>query len=237
MEQIPTPTPHASQAGWSKAGSAWTTPNGVATTAAITTATARRSTPPGPEMRCPSTTYRTKPTQLAAAQARPAGLPARLTWVSRATPAADERQRHGVASRACAVRREGDHPEELDAGDRGERAAVEGQVERRVHAGQDHAEGDHDAPVGGGRRSQHRPRAAPDCEHDGGRGEPEPGDPERVDVDEQQDRERRAQVVEAGAEHHGAQGRRLARSGRVAGETGSETSMDMCPSSKACDPI
>ena len=42
---------------------------------------------------------------------------------------------------------------------------------------------------------------------DGGRGEPQPGDPSGVDVGEEQDRERRAEVVERRAEHDGAEGR------------------------------
>ena len=88
--------------------------------------------------------------------------------------------------------------------------------------------------------AQDGPGATPDREDDGRGGEPQPGDAERVDVDEEQDREGRAEVVERRAEQDGAErgGRDAApvlREGRVV--TGSETVLDTTPSSEADRPI
>jgi hypothetical protein len=105
-----------------------------------------------------------------------------------------------VAPAAHAVRRQGHHAEELDAGDRRQWRPVECEVERRVHRGEGEPEGDRRTPLGGRGPDEHVPRATPHGQDDRGRGEPQPGDAEGPDVDEQQDRERGTEVVEPGAE-------------------------------------
>ncbi len=98
VEDTPTPTAHSSQSGCANTVSAGPIPNGSATTAPITTATASRSTPSGAPSGCsravvvatrwPSVTYSTNPTPFTTAQKSPAALPSRLTRVSSAIPAA-----------------------------------------------------------------------------------------------------------------------------------------------------
>ena len=107
-----------------------------------------------------------------------------------------ERKRDQVARGAGAGRGEHDRAEELDRADRGERQPVDGQVEQRVHGGEHGAEREqHPPPVRRG-VAKHPPRSAPEREHHGRGGDPQPGHAEHLDVREQQHRQRRAEVVE-----------------------------------------
>jgi hypothetical protein len=124
----------------------------------------------------------------------------------RRDPGARQRQRGRVAARPGAERRERDQSEELDAGHGRQRGPIERQVERRVHQGEHGTESEHEHLLARRCRAQDAPRATPDREHDCRGGQPEPRDAEGADVHEQQDGERRAEVVERRAQEHGREG-------------------------------
>ena len=102
--------------------------------------------------------------------------------------------------RASAQRRERDHGQELDRGDRAERQAVDGEVEAAVHERQ-HAAPGHEQPARlAVELRQHAPGPPPDGEDERGGGDAQPGHAEHVHPREQQHREGRAEVVEDGAD-------------------------------------
>ncbi|WP_240761126.1 hypothetical protein [Mycolicibacterium sp. CR10] len=85
--------------------------------------------------------------------------------------------------------------EELDGPDGRERETFHREVEQRVHRGQDETEREeHPALRPSGLRPQPA-RAAPQGKNDRRRDDPQPGDTERGHVDEEQDSQRRTQVV------------------------------------------
>ena len=102
-----------------------------------------------------------------------------------------------VAPRAHPERGEHDHRQELDRRDRGQRQPVDRRVEAAVHDRQHEAPGDHVAIA------QQVPGPPPGGEDQRGRGDPQPRHPEHVDAREQQHGERRAEVVEDGADDEG----------------------------------
>ena len=101
-----------------------------------------------------------------------------------------------VARRAGGDQRQRDRTDELDRGHRRERQAVDRDVEAGVHERKDRAErDDQQLPVAvEGRESP--PGPAPEGEDERRRGDSQPRDAEHVDPCEEQDRERRAEVVE-----------------------------------------
>ncbi len=110
----------------------------------------------------------------------------------------DERGR--VARPPSAKCGERDHRDELDRGDGPEREPVDRQVEAAIHRGEHAAPGEHEPPGLRSPRPDGPPGTPPSREHDRGRGDPQPGDPEDRDVREQQHGECRSKVVEHGAD-------------------------------------
>ena len=106
-----------------------------------------------------------------------------------------EHERRPVAPRPRAQGREDDHGQELDRGDRAQRQPVDREVEAAVHDREDRAQRDQQ------RVAQERPRPPPGREHHGRRRDPQPARAQRPDAREEQDRERRAEVVEHRAAH------------------------------------
>jgi hypothetical protein len=108
-------------------------------------------------------------------------------------------ERDTVPGRPHPDRREPDHRQELDRGHGTERQVVDGRVEAGVHGRQD-APHERDEPAGlrAGLR-QGAPGAPPDPQDERGAHDPKPGHPQRLDSGEEEDRERRPEVVEHGA--------------------------------------
>ncbi len=111
-------------------------------------------------------------------------------------------QREAVPPRPRPERRERDHRQELDRGDRAQREPVDREVEARVHRREDQSHRDHGAVP------EQPPRTPPDGEDDRGARDPEPRDTEWLDPGEEQDGERGPEVVEDGADDEEALGRR-----------------------------
>jgi hypothetical protein len=121
---------------------------------------------------------------------------------------------HGDGSHACRGERErssvapGPRPgggqdhsaAELDRAHRRQRQPVHGEVERRVHDGEHHAEGDQGPPAARAEFRYQPPRSPPGGEHRRRAGDAQPGDPEHADAGEQQHRQRRSEVMEDGAD-------------------------------------
>jgi hypothetical protein len=108
-------------------------------------------------------------------------------------PGHGEHQGANVARRTRAERGEHDDREELDRGDGAERQAVDGQVEAAVHHRQHHAPREQQPAA------QEAPGTPPGREDQRRRRDAQPGHAEGLDAGEQQDGERRAEVVEDGA--------------------------------------
>jgi len=113
----------------------------------------------------------------------------------RRDPADRQRQRQQVAAGPGASRGQDDGAEKLDRADRGQRQPVHRQVEQRVHRRQHDAEPEQHPPLGRAEPGDHPPRAPPHRKDHGRARDPQPGDPEHADVDEQQHRQRRAEIV------------------------------------------
>jgi hypothetical protein len=111
-----------------------------------------------------------------------------------------EDEGRGVARGSCAGGGQDHGAEELDRADRGQRQPVHREVERRVHHGQHRAQGEQRAAAAPAQRPDASPWPPPEREHRGRAGYPQPGHPEHVQPGEQQHRQRRAQVVEDGAD-------------------------------------
>ena len=92
-----------------------------------------------------------------------------------------------------------DGAEELDGADGRQWQPVDGQVEQRIHGGQDGAQRQQDPALGNREDAEQPPGAAPEREDGSGGSDAQPGDAEHADVREQQDRERGTQVMEDGA--------------------------------------
>ncbi len=92
--------------------------------------------------------------------------------------------------------RQHDRADELDRGYGRERQAIDRDVEAGVHQCEDGPECEEQPLRLTVEQTQRVPRSAPDGQDDRCRGDPQPRDAENVDTDEQQDRERRAEVVE-----------------------------------------
>jgi Lrp/AsnC family leucine-responsive transcriptional regulator len=107
-----------------------------------------------------------------------------------------QHERGAVAQRARRDGGEHDHRQELDGGDGAQRQPVDRQVEAAVHHREDGSPGDdqHLRPPVDARPDA--PGPAPDREDERRRGDPQPGDAQRIDPDEQQHGERRPEVVE-----------------------------------------
>ena len=111
--------------------------------------------------------------------------------------AKDRREDCGeVSRRAGADHRQGDRPDELDRGNGRERQTVDRNVEAGVHDREDRAEREDQQLPLTVERPELAPGPAPEGEDERRRGDSQPRDAEHVDPCEEQDRERRAEVVE-----------------------------------------
>jgi hypothetical protein len=112
-----------------------------------------------------------------------------------------ESERHCVASRAHADRRQDDDGQKLDRGDRAERQPGDRLVEAAVHRREDRAPADQQPPSRAVQPAERAPRLAPQREHHRRRRDPQPCHAEHRHPREQQHGERRAEVVKDGARH------------------------------------
>ena len=133
---------------------------------------------------------------MANANAMPDGLGGELDVGEQVDAADGQDERRPVPPGARADRREGDHRQELDRGDRPEREPVDGDVEADVHHRQDRPHRDHEPPPGEIERRQRPPGPAPHREDQRRAGDAEPRDPERLHEGEEEDGEGRPEVVE-----------------------------------------
>ncbi len=106
-----------------------------------------------------------------------------------------------------------DHGEELDGRDRAQRECVDGDVEARVHHGEDDAERDDEVLRRAVHPGERAPRPAPEREHRRSADDSKPGDAEGLHAREEEHRERRSEVVEDGAADEVRLGRRPLREG------------------------
>jgi hypothetical protein len=120
-----------------------------------------------------------------------------------------EPERDAVAGAPRAERRERDDREELDRRHRAEWHAVDRRVEAAVHQRQHGTPAEQQAACLAAEPGPGAPRPAPQGEDHRRRGDPQPGHSEHVEPREQQYRERRAEVVEDGADDEVQLGSRL----------------------------
>ena len=128
-----------------------------------------------------------------------------------------QRQRGRVAPATDAKGREPDHGDELDCGDGAERQSVDRLVEADVHHGKHGAPGDQRPQPVAIDAGEQAPGTPPRREDQGGRRDPHPRDPEDVHAGEEQDGERRPQVMEDGADDEIEVWGRLAEPGAARG--------------------
>ena len=128
-------------------------------------------------------------------------------------------QGEGVAGRARPGRCERDNRQELDRRHRGEREPVDRHVEARVHDGQHGTQGKQQAAAAAVERGEAAPRPAPERVDRRRARDAKPRRAQRLDAGEEEDGERRAEVVEDGAadEERGGRGRSREAAG-TAGE-------------------
>jgi hypothetical protein len=129
----------------------------------------------------------------------PEGLAGQSHGGEREDPADGQGEGQEVSPRPRSRRGQHDRAEELDSADRRQWQPVDGQVEQRIHGGQDDAKLNQDQALGNREGAQEPPGAAPEREDRGRGGDAQPGDAEHADVREQQYRERGTQVMEDGA--------------------------------------
>ena len=203
---MPTPMPHSSQVGWANAGSAGSSPTGVAATAAISMASPSRSIPrigsePSAGSGDPVGEHDVQHEAEAVGEGEdePPRLPAEPHLDQARDAEHGQREGADVAAAPGAPGREHQGAEELEGADGRQRQPVAGEVEQRVHRREHGAEADEHPPLRPRRGPPQPPRAAPESEHGRGGGDPQPRHAEDVDPGEQQDRQRRSEVVEDGA--------------------------------------
>jgi len=107
-----------------------------------------------------------------------------------------EHQRRGVTPGPRAGRGQDHGAEELDRAHRRQRQPVHREVERRVHHREHQAQRQQVPALAAAEPADEPPGAPPEPEHDRRAGDPQPGRAEHVDPGEQQDRQRRPQIVE-----------------------------------------
>ena len=125
-----------------------------------------------------------------------------------------ERESDGIPRRTSPYGGQGDDREELDRRDRPERQPFDRKVEARVHGGEDDCEVDDGLSVGALCGGERAPRSSPEGEDRRGARDPKPGDTEWLDPGEEQDGERRTEVVEDRAPHEEHLRRRSGRAAR-----------------------
>ena len=207
---MPTPSPQSSQVGWWRAGRAAPMPNGVAATAPMATARLSRSRGGAAALRrhvgepVADEHVEHEADAVRGCEEQPDRRAGDADLDEQRDAGDGEGERERVAAGAGAVRREGDDAEELDAGDGRQRQPVEGEVEGGVHGREDAAERDDEQALLAAGRAPDGPRWAQQREHQRGRGHPKPCHTHRVQVGEEEHRERRPEVVEGRSDHHQA---------------------------------
>jgi hypothetical protein len=98
----------------------------------------------------------------------PQRLPGELHRSQDGYPADGQHQGEHVAAAPCAGGGQDDHAQELDRAHRSQREPVDGEIEQRVHRGQDGAQAGEHQPLPAAGRGEDPPGAAPDGEHNRG---------------------------------------------------------------------